>query len=144
MSFRPTGKGAGSGIFVAGIKEAQKGLEEYFEQIFSDIAKKNFQEIGADTVEEMRSDAPVVTGLLRDNIDITSVSAEQLVIEAQADYSGFVEFGTIFQRAQPYFSPAVNSFGKSFLASFGRDANYAWKLIAGKYSSGGFAGLKAI
>lgn len=144
MSFIPTGRSHGSGVSISGLKEAPAGLREYFDKIFGDIAAKNFHELGEETVNEMQSNAPVITGFLRDNIQITSEDDKEITIESQADYSGFVEFGTIYQRAQPFFSPPVNTFGKSFLASFGADAEYQWRLIAGKYSRSGFAGLKAI
>jgi HK97 gp10 family phage protein len=56
--------------------------------------------------------APVDTGFMRDNIKQTdSASAESLraVVESGADYSAFVEYGTVNMDAQPFFTPAFES-----------------------------------
>jgi HK97 gp10 family phage protein len=56
--------------------------------------------------------SPVDTGFMRDNIkQIDTATPEQLraVVESGADYSVFVEYGTVNQDAQPFFTPAFES-----------------------------------
>lgn len=56
--------------------------------------------------------APVDTGFMRDNIKQTdTASSDQLraVIISEADYSAFVEYGTVNMDAQPFFTPAYES-----------------------------------
>ena len=52
--------------------------------------------------------APVDTGNLRSNIGFErSADGKSVEVFANAPYSGYVEFGTRFQKAQPYFRPAI-------------------------------------
>lgn len=47
--------------------------------------------------------APVRTGYLRDHIE-----AKEGQVVSEADYSQFVEFGTVHMEAQPFLRPAVD------------------------------------
>ena len=49
---------------------------------------------------------PVDTGNLRNNV---VYNAREKAIESKAPYSGFLEFGTRFQKAQPYFFSKINT-----------------------------------
>lgn len=52
--------------------------------------------------------APVDTGNLRNNIGYErSADGKEVEVFSKAPYSGYVEFGTIRQNAQPYFMPAI-------------------------------------
>lgn len=52
--------------------------------------------------------APVDTGNLRNQIGYErSPDKKSVEVFSNAPYSGYVEFGTRFQNAQPYFMPAV-------------------------------------
>lgn len=52
--------------------------------------------------------APVDTGKLKSSIGFEpSEDKNDIIIFSKADYSGYVEFGTVRQNAQPYFFPAV-------------------------------------
>lgn len=56
--------------------------------------------------------APVDTGFMRDNIkQIDTAHADSLraTVESGADYSAFVEYGTVNMDAQPFFTPAFES-----------------------------------
>jgi HK97 gp10 family phage protein len=56
--------------------------------------------------------APVDTGFMRDHIKQTIQAEEgslQAVVESEADYSVYVEYGTVNQEAQPFFTPAFES-----------------------------------
>tara|TARA_Y100000114_G_scaffold40115_1_gene35672 strand:- start:320 stop:667 length:348 start_codon:yes stop_codon:yes gene_type:complete len=48
---------------------------------------------------------PVDTGNLRNNV---VYNANKKRLESKAPYSGFLEFGTKFQKAQPYFFSKIN------------------------------------
>ena len=58
---------------------------------------------GLDTAyEAARRYAPVDTGHLRD-----SIRRGEHSLEVQADYAGYVEYGTVDTAPQPFFRPAV-------------------------------------
>lgn len=57
-------------------------------------------------VEHGQENAPVLTGYLKEHIVDVSAGGEG-VAESQAGYSSAVNFGTIHQHAQPYFTNAV-------------------------------------
>lgn len=63
---------------------------------------------GATYEVEAKIKAPVDTGNLRKNIGYDlDPSGKDVELFSNAPYSGFVEFGTRYQRAQPYFMPAI-------------------------------------
>lgn len=64
-----------------------------------------------------KRNAPVDTGYLRNNISNQRVSLFAQKVEARAEYSGHVNFGTKNQRANPFFSTAVQSEGSSLKTS---------------------------
>src|SRR5262245_17115931 len=56
--------------------------------------------------QEARRLAPVDTGYLRRMIDVVELSSTRFEVVADAEYSEYIEFGTINQRAQPFLTPA--------------------------------------
>ena len=48
-------------------------------------------------VSDAKSDAPVDTGYMADNIEITDETENSVTVESSAPYSGFVDGGTIHQ-----------------------------------------------
>lgn len=58
--------------------------------------------------------APVRTGNLRGSIQATKISATHWRVTVTADYGIYVEFGTRFMAARPYFAPAYNAVVGSF------------------------------
>ena len=63
--------------------------------------------------------APVDTGFMRAHIKQTETATDnslRAVTESQADYSQFVEYGTVNSEAQPFMTPAFES-AKKQLAS---------------------------
>ena len=63
---------------------------------------------GAEASNSAKRSAPVDTGNLRSQIGFErSPDGKSVEVFANAPYSGFVEFGTRYQRAQPYFRPAI-------------------------------------
>lgn len=59
--------------------------------------------------------APVDTGFMRDHLTQTEEASEdslRSVVTSEADYSVYVEYGTVNQDAQPFFTPAFESAGR--------------------------------
>jgi HK97 gp10 family phage protein len=59
--------------------------------------------------DEAQARAPVLTGELRDSVE---VQGEDVTVGAV--HGGYVEFGTRFMPAQPFFTPAVDAGAKAF------------------------------
>lgn len=56
--------------------------------------------------------APVDTGFMKENIAQTEEANPEhlrVTMESQADYSAFVEYGTVNMEAQPFMTPAFES-----------------------------------
>jgi len=77
---------------------------------FKDVAQKvkDFQssepkKIADEMVQKMQERAPVDTGFLRDHISVTNSDDTTAQVSSTADYSIYVEMGTRFQTAQPFF-----------------------------------------
>ena len=93
-------------VRVTGFKFDQ--LSERMRSNISDVLNE-----GADSAVSLGKQlAPVDTGFMRDNISqIEEATPNKLrsVIESAADYSVFVEYGTVNMEAQPFFTPAFES-----------------------------------
>jgi HK97 gp10 family phage protein len=77
-------------------------LEDISEKQANIIIDKN----GLSIVRQIKQPPiPVDTGNLRNNV---VYNANEKAIESKAPYSGFLEFGTKFQKAQPYFFSKIN------------------------------------
>ena len=72
-------------------------------------------------VSNAQANAPVDTGFLQDNIQITSESDTSITVTSEAGYSGFVEYGTSRMSAQPFFEPAIEE-ARSEIEQIFRDA----------------------
>lgn len=62
---------------------------------------------GMIAVRSMKKIAPIDTGNLRKNISSQMLSKKTVSIDSKAPYSGFVEFGTRFQKPQGYFYTSI-------------------------------------
>lgn len=58
--------------------------------------------------------APVDTGNLRGSIQARKVSDTHWIVTVGADYGIYLEYGTRFMAAQPYFAPAIRAVRSSF------------------------------
>ena len=66
-----------------------------------------------------QKDSPIDTGNLRRNIGYDyQRQNKEAIIYAKAPYSGYLEYGTRFQPAQPYFEPNVNKGIKRIIRRF--------------------------
>lgn len=75
-------------------------------------AAELIQEASENCVLEMQTRCPVRTGWLRDNIYMTP-RGDGAEIHSDASYSGFVEYGTRYMIAQPFFRPALANMYKA-------------------------------
>lgn len=82
----------------------------------SERMRRNISEVlnegAASAVSLGKQLAPVDTGFMRDNVtqtDEASSTSLRSAIESGADYSVFVEYGTVNQDAQPFFTPTFES-----------------------------------
>lgn len=65
--------------------------------------RKVLHNVGMRARANARAMAPWDTGFLHDHINMRS-TGDNITIRSQAGYSGFVNYGTRYQSAQPYFS----------------------------------------
>jgi HK97 gp10 family phage protein len=97
--------GGKSGITIDGTKRVIKILA-YLKSEFPKTATSVLENLAKTTTEQMKKTAPVDTGNLRNNISY-SVSGTTVTISSDAEYSGFVNYGTKYQRAQWFFTNGV-------------------------------------
>lgn len=69
-----------------------------------------------DTEAGMKADAPVDTGWLKSNIG----SDGKRKAWSNADYSAHVNYGTVYQPAQPFVEPTVERVTRSWVAALGQ------------------------
>ena len=121
------------GITYKGIKGAQEALRDFNIEIPQNV-EGFLKELGDALVEDMVTSAPVDTGFMAEHIGVSEVSNEKLVIDSEAPYSGFVEFGTVKMAAQPFFNPPIDNLSSNQMADqFGRDATSEWERLVAKY-----------
>ena len=94
------------GIKMFGFKEMIGKLES-FEQGVPKIINKGVERTAAKIKREAIRFAPVDTGRLRGSIGIWYVGENEVFVGSELSYSGFVEFGTMKMRPQPYLRPAL-------------------------------------
>lgn len=85
-----------------GIDELKSKFEGIANGLQSFVSETVMQE-GENMVNAMKADAPVRTGFLRDNIEITNSSDVAVQVASLAYYSIFVEMGTSKMEPEPFF-----------------------------------------
>ncbi len=88
---------------------------EQLRQRIPSLANAIVQKHTLATVDLMKQLAPVDTGAMRDSIESVEMGPLTLGIKIGVNYWHFVEFGTIYQEAQPFVSPAVESGRQGYL-----------------------------
>lgn len=56
--------------------------------------------------QEIQDGAPVLSGFLRDSVNVTEEGGE-ISVNVDAEYAGFVEYGTSTRAAHPFVEPAI-------------------------------------
>lgn len=80
---------------------------------------ETLERVGNRVVDEIQSRAPVLSGTLRASYTArASISAGivSCVIASSALYAVFVEFGTIYMRAQPHVRPGLQAAGAAWVS----------------------------
>lgn len=68
----------------------------------------------------MKLRTPVDTGFLRSSIQARQVGKAHWRVTVGAEYGVYVEYGTRFNRAQPFFFPTVAEVGAAFMEGMRR------------------------
>lgn len=88
--------------------DAEKILREFN---FIETVEKDVSKLIKNTLHNIERDAkkscPVDTGRLRGSITTNIISTYSGEVGTNVEYAGWVEYGTRYQSAQPYFEPAV-------------------------------------
>lgn len=69
---------------------------------------------GQDFKRNAEALVPVDTGHLKSSITTKMLSKTSVKIVSNANYSGYVEYGTRYMRAQPYFRPSMDKVYPTF------------------------------
>lgn len=94
-----------------------EGFEELQEKLSQAVSKapesteKVIHNIGMKTAANMKADAPVDTSYMKDHI-VNKPLVMGTEVHSQASYSGYVDKGTRYMGAQPFFTPNVEKMGK--------------------------------
>nr|WP_307776348.1 HK97-gp10 family putative phage morphogenesis protein [uncultured Cetobacterium sp.] len=88
--------------------DAEKILREFNK---TETVEKDVSKLIKNTLHNIERDAkkscPVDTGRLRGSITTNIISTYSGEVGTNVEYAGWVEYGTRYQSAQPYFEPAV-------------------------------------
>lgn len=96
--------------FVKALKKAMQKAPELTRKVM-----KNGAEFGKNV---MQTNAPYDTRFLKDNIVTQYPSLNVALIVSQAMYSGYVNFGTRFMTARPYFTDGWTETQKKLIQDF--------------------------
>ena len=96
---------AGISITIDGLDEAQ-GLLGAVQDKIKDGIRKGLAEAGEIVVKDAKAECPVDTGELQGSIK-KRVEDNTCTAFASAAHGMYVEFGTRYQRAQPFMVPAL-------------------------------------
>ena len=94
-------------VVVNHIPAIQAGMEQRAGQIVRKTA--------LDLEAQMKLRAAVDTGFLRSSIQAQKVGRSHWVVTVGAEYGIYVEYGTRFNRAQPFFFPAIGEVRPAFI-----------------------------
>ena len=78
------------------------------ERAVAGLASVELVKIGAAVATEAKRLAPVDTGRLRSSI-YSEPDGPDVIVGASAEYAAYVEYGTRYQHAQPFMTPAIHA-----------------------------------
>lgn len=95
-------------------------LNKRLQSFSKEVIKEELENWAIDTVEDAKVAAPNTTGFTPSgNVSTSTGNLRQQIgwrpgsnfvtVESKAPYSSYVEYGTRFQKAQPYLEPAVTN-----------------------------------
>lgn len=80
---------------------------DHLDAILSGTAREVSKDVAELLRDHARSLAPVRTGYLKSSIQIHGLGGTSYRVSVGAHYGKFVEYGTRYMHAQPFFTPAV-------------------------------------
>lgn len=99
---------------ITGLHELNANLDamiEYFSTEASRVTQEELVSTAYDMAAMMKILAPVDTGNLLDQIEVVQQEDGTIEIRSGANYSLYVEFGTVKMPAQPFMRPAFEEYG---------------------------------
>ena len=91
-------------VTLVGIHKLRKKLDMIVDGIRNTVPI--IRNVGEIMEIDMKVMAPIDTGRLHDEIESTDLP-NGVRVESGAPYSGYPEYGTRYQRPQPFFNPAI-------------------------------------
>ena len=85
-----------------------------YEQSLPQRGRRTVERTGRIWERSAKDRAAVDTGEMRDKAHFEMTGDSEGTMHADADHSGFVEFGTVHQGAQPWFIPAAEDARQAF------------------------------
>lgn len=92
---------------MSGVKY-QFRLNEDIQNKSEELLVKTFQRSMLQIQNLAKIKAPVDTGNLRNSIQLDIVTDTQIIITSYANYSAFIEYGTVYMQPQPFMRPAID------------------------------------
>jgi len=83
-------------------------LNEDIQNKSDELLIKTFQRSMLQIQNLAKIKAPVDTGNLRNSIQLQIITDTQIVITSFANYSAYIEFGTLYMQPQPFLRPAID------------------------------------
>lgn len=99
------GGGKGS-LTIEGTQKIVASLNTIGSQL-PQTAKTVLDRVANEVVTQMKGNAPVRTGYLRDHISASSAGSTMVQIISAAGYSGYVNYGTRYMSSRPFFTKGV-------------------------------------
>lgn len=100
-------------VTIEGAKQAQQALRELADMAVSAV-EISFQKLKPQMLNAARGNTPVLTGFLQSRNYVDIKSKDEMEFGNDADYAGFVEYGTSKQVAQPFWGPVLSILAKEF------------------------------
>lgn len=129
-----------------GVSQLKEGLRLFAQEVNGgNVSHDVMTTIAEDTLRDMQENCPKDTWYLHDHISIEEVSAVGIYITSAAPYTGYVEFGTKFMEAQPFYMPAIDdNFKRAFPTMYLNALSDEWSFICRKFGRRGFGAIKAV
>ena len=107
------------------IEITRKNLQKFLKDIDNlgkEVKRNTVREIAATSLDvqtEAKRTVPVITGRLKTSIGEQRRSSDGLgiIVDANVEYAVYVEYGTEFQKAQPFLNPAARKAKVKMLAN---------------------------
>ena len=120
-------------ITTRGVKGAPQLSNEFFMNLPRVLGQRPLEEYAANVAEQMQSDAPVLTGYLRNNIRSYRVDPFTMSVTAWAPYSGWAN---LYSRRPHYFENNTFSSKNVGALMMGDASRQYLRTLINKYQNG--------